>query len=44
MPTQVIVICAATLLVLDGMWFLIYGFDDDNDVDEMTFSEFRGTF
>ena len=45
MPIQVIVFFfAAALLVLGGMWVLIYGFDDDNDVDEMTFSEFRGTF
>ena len=45
MPSQVIVICAAALLALGGIWFLISGFDDDdNDRDGMTFPEFQGTF
>ena len=45
MPSQVIVICASALHALGGIWVLISGFDDDdNDGDEMTFSEFQGTF
>ncbi len=45
MPSQVIVICAAALLALGGIWVLISGFDDDdNDVGGMTFPEFQGTF
>ncbi len=46
MPSQVIVICAAALLALGGIWVLISGFDDDddNDGDGMTFPEFQGTF
>ena len=44
MPSQVIVICAAALLALGGIWVLIFGFDDDNDGDGMTFPEFQGTF
>ena len=45
MPSQVIVICAAGLLALGGIWVLISGFDDDdNDGDGMTFPEFQGTF
>ncbi len=43
MPSQVIVICAAALLALGGIWVLISGFDD-NDGDGMTFPEFQGTF
>ena len=40
MPSQVIVICAAALLALGGIWVLISGFDDDdNDGDGMTFPE-----
>ena len=41
MPSQVIVICAAALLALGGIWVLISGFDDDNDGDGMTFPEFQ---
>tara|TARA_B100000214_G_scaffold372935_1_gene352187 strand:+ start:963 stop:1106 length:144 start_codon:yes stop_codon:yes gene_type:complete len=33
MPTQLIVICAAVLLALGGIWVLVSGFDDDNDND-----------
>ena len=45
MPSQVIVICAAALLALDGIWVLIASFDDnDNAGDGMTFPEFQGTF
>ena len=37
MPSQLIVICAAALLALGGIWVLISGFDDDdNDGDGMT--------
>ena len=42
MPSQIIVICAAALLALGGIWVLISGFDDDdNDGDGMTFPEFQ---
>ena len=42
MPSQVIVICAACLLALGGIWVLISGFDDDdNDGDGMTLPEFQ---
>ena len=42
MPSQIIVICAAGLLALGGIWVLISGFDDDdNDEDGMTIPEFQ---
>tara|TARA_Y100001968_G_scaffold45044_1_gene35093 strand:- start:242 stop:382 length:141 start_codon:yes stop_codon:yes gene_type:complete len=42
MPSQLIVICAAALFALGGIWVLISGFDDDdNDGDGMTFPEFQ---
>jgi len=42
MPNQLIVIFAAALLALGGIWVLISGFDDDdNDGDGMTFPEFQ---
>ena len=42
MPNQLIVICAAGLLALGGIWVLISGFDDDdNDGDGMTLPEFQ---
>ena len=42
MLTQVIVIFAAGLLALGGIWVLISGFDDDdNDGDGMTLPEFQ---
>tara|TARA_Y100001968_G_scaffold94623_1_gene84975 strand:+ start:788 stop:970 length:183 start_codon:yes stop_codon:yes gene_type:complete len=45
MPSQIIVICAAALLALGGIWVFISGFDDDdNDGDGMTYPEFQGTF
>ena len=45
MPSQVIIISAAALLALGGIWALISGFDDDdNDGDGMTFPEFQGPF
>ena len=40
MPSQLIVICIAGLLALEGIWVLICGFDD-NDGDGMTFPEFQ---
>ena len=42
MTSQVIVIGAAGLLALGGIWVLISGFDDDdNDGDGMTLPEFQ---
>ena len=42
MPNQLIVIFAAGLLALGGIWVLISGFDDDdNDGDGMTLPEFQ---
>ena len=42
MPSQLIVICAAGLFALGGIWVLISGFDDDdNDGDGMTLPEFQ---
>jgi len=42
MPSQLIVICSATLFALGGIWVLISGFDDDdNDGDGMTFPEYQ---
>ena len=42
MPSQVIVIFAAGLLALGGIWVLISGFDDDdNDGDGMILPEFQ---
>ena len=39
MPSQVIVIFAAGLFALGGIWVLISGFDDDdNDGDGMAYS------
>ena len=43
MPSQLVVICLATLFALGGIWVLIPGFDDDdNDGDGMTFPEYQG--
>ena len=42
MPSQPIVICAAILFALGGIWVLISGFDDDdNDGDGMTFPKLQ---
>ena len=42
MPSQIIVICAAGLLALGGIWVLISSFDDDDsDGDGMTVPEFQ---
>ena len=42
MPSHLIVIFAAGLLALGGIWVLISGFDDDdNDGDGMTLPEFQ---
>ena len=42
MPNQLIVICAAGLLALGGIWVLVAGFDDDDDDgDGMTLPAFQ---
>ena len=42
MASQLTIICAAGMLALGGIWFLISGFDDDdNDGDGMTLPEFQ---
>ena len=42
MSSQLFVICSAGLLALGGIWVLISGFDDDDNVgDGMTFPELQ---